>query len=312
MGTILTVSGPAGGTGKTTIAVNLAAALALYEKKVLVVDCDPRENATTWIRQTSPAHDRNLSSILKNTAEPADVIEQTGLFWMDLVPAGFDLFYAAQSLAGDVSHQTRLKQVVQQHFTTDYDYIIIDSPASFGYLSMLALTAGDWIVVPLWPGRTSETDCQNLLKLIQFIRKTHHIRLRIAGFIFNGCASAQDIQVFLKNNHLTWLADLVFETFIPEDPVVARSIGHHRPVVLEDINAPAGKAFLQFAMEIDSIFNREGECLEIVPGPENPATEKKSPREMMESKKRGSEKAEQLAANIANMINEINRSEEAR
>ncbi|MFN2436554.1 MAG: ParA family protein [Desulfotignum sp.] len=311
MGKILTISGPAGGTGKTTMAVNLAAALALYEKKVLVVDCDPREIATTWIRHTGSLHDRNLSSILKKIAEPGDVIEQTGLDRMDLVPAGFDLFYAAQSLATDVSHQTRLKQVVQQHFAADYDYIIIDSPASFGYLSVMALTAGDWVVVPLWPGRSSETDCQHLLKLIRFIRKTHHIRLRIAGFIFNGCGSAQDIQVFLKNNHLTWLSDLVFETFIPEDPAVVRAIGHHRPVVLEDINAPAGKAFLQFAMEIDSIFNREGESFEIVPGPETPATEKKSPRKKMENKERGSEKAEQLAASIANMINEINQSEEA-
>jgi chromosome partitioning protein len=305
MGTILTVSGPAGGTGKTTMAVNLAAALALYEKKVLVVDCDPRGNATAWIGQTDSAHDRNLSLILKKKVEPAEAVEQTCLSRMDLVPAGFDLFYTAQSLARDLSHQTRLKQVVQQHFASDYDYIIIDSPSSFGYLSMLALTAGDWVIVPLWPGRTSETDCQNLLKLIQFIRKTHHIRLRIAGFIFNGCGSAKDIQVFLKNKHLTWLADLVFKTFIPEDPAVARSIGHHRPVVLEDINAPAGKAFLQFAMEIDSVFNGQGRC------PETPATGKKSPREMMEIKERGSGKVEQLAASIANMINEINQSEEA-
>jgi chromosome partitioning protein len=252
---ILTVSGPAGGTGKTTMAVNLAAALALYEKKVLVVDCDPRGNATAWIGQTDSAHDRNLSLILKKKVEPAEAVEQTCLSRMDLVPAGFDLFYTAQSLSKDLSNQTRLRQVLQQHYCADYDYIIIDAPASFGFLSLLALTAGDWVIVPLWPGRTSEADYQCLLKLIHFIRKTHHTRLRIAGFVFNGCGSAQDIQVFLKNNHLTRLADLVFETFIPQDPAVVRSIDHHRPVVLEDINAPAGKAFLQFAMEIDSIFD---------------------------------------------------------
>jgi chromosome partitioning protein len=252
---ILTVSGPAGGTGKTTMAVNLAAALALYEKKVLVVDCDPRATATAWIGQTDSPHDRNLSSLLKKTGLPAKAVEQTRLPQMDLVPAGFDLFYTARSLSGNLSNQTRLRQVLHQDFSADYDYIIIDSPASFGFLSVLALTAGDSVVVPLWPGRSSEADCQCLLKLIHFIRKIHHTRLGIAGFVFNGCGSAQDIQVFLKNNHLTRLADLVFETFIPEDPAVVRSIDHHRPVVLEDINAPAGKAFLQFAMEIDSIFD---------------------------------------------------------
>jgi chromosome partitioning protein len=238
MGMILTVSGPAGGVGKTTVAVNLAAALALYEKKVLVVDCDPRGSATAWVQKTDDAGHPDLSSLLRETAAPESGVIHTDLPWMDLIPAGFNLFDTARSLTGGESRQTRLKVLIQKHFKETYDYVIVDAPPSFGFLSVMAMTAGDWLVVPLWPGRTRETDCQCLLRLIHF----------------NGCESAQEIQTFLKNQHLTRLTNLVFDTFIPDDPAVVRAIDHHRPVVLEDINAPSGKAFLRFSGEIDSIF----------------------------------------------------------
>lgn len=254
MGIILTVPGPAGGVGKTTVTVNLAAALALYEKKVLVVDCDPRASATAWIRKPGDPVQADLSSILRETAAPADAIMQTDLAFMDLLPAGFSLFHTARSLAGEVCRQIRLHAILQDHFTEKYDYIIIDAPPSFGFLTLLAMTAADWLVVPLWPDRTRETDCECLLKLIHFIRKTHGTRLRIAGFVFNGCGSAQEVRSFLNRRDLTRLEDLVFDTFIPEDPAVPRAIDLHRPLVLEDINAPSGKAFLRLAGEIDSIF----------------------------------------------------------
>jgi chromosome partitioning protein len=254
MGTILTVSGPAGGVGKTTVAVNLAAALALYEKKVLVVDCDPRGSATVWLHKTDHTGRPDLSSLLRETAVPEDVVIHTDLAWMDLIPAGFNLFHFSRSLSGDVSRQTLLKALLHKHFKETYDYVIIDAPSSFGFLSVLAMTAGDWLVVPVWPDRTRETDCQCLLRLIRFIRKTHDTRLRIAGFVSNGCGSSREIETFLKNRHLTRLADLVFDTCIPDDPVVSRAADRYRPVVLEDINAPSGKAFLRFAGEVDSIF----------------------------------------------------------
>lgn len=240
--------------GKTAVAVNLAAALALYEKKVLVVDCDPRGSATAWIRKTDDAGLPDLSSLLREAAAPEDVVMHTDLPWMDLIPAGFTLFHTARSLSGDVSRQTLLKALLHRHFKETYDYVIIDAPSSFGFLSLLAMTAGDWLVVPVRPDRTTETDCQCLLRLIHFIRKTHDTRQRIAGFVFNGCGSEKEIQMFLKDRHLTRLADLVFETSIPDDPVVLRAVDRHRPVVLEDINAPSGKAFLRFAGEIDTIF----------------------------------------------------------
>ncbi len=315
MGTILTVSGLTGGIGKTTVAVNLCAALALYEKKVLIVDCDPRASATAWLGKTDATDAPDLSSILKKTAAPADAIVKTRLPWLDLIPAGFNLFTTAQSLSGDVAGPTLLKRILHPHVRSLYEYIIIDAPPSFGFLSVLALAAGDGVLVPIYPNRTSDTDCRCLLKLIHYIRKTHHTRLRIAGFVVNAWEHSQDIQSFLEKERFTRLSDLVFDTMIPEDPTVIRAIDHQVPVVSEDIKSPAGKAFLAFAKEIDSIVGRQGKCHEISPGPDELSTAaapvQASPGEMVNIRERGSEKVEQLAASIADMINEINQSEDA-
>lgn len=224
------------------------------KKKVLVVDCDPRASATSWIRHTDSSKELTLSSILRNTAVPEDVVAHTNLAFLDLVPAGFDLFSTGQSLSGDISGQTLLKQVVQHHFSPKYDYIIIDAPSAFGFLSMLAMAAGDWLLMPVDPDRTSNQDCQCLLKLVHYIRKTHHTRLRIAGFVFNGCRASQNIPEILENKNLSYLSDLVFDTVIPLDVTVARAMDRQLPLVLEDIHSPAGQAFLRFAKEIDSIF----------------------------------------------------------
>jgi chromosome partitioning protein len=311
MGTILTVSGVTGGIGKTTVAVNLCAALALYEKKVLIIDCDPKASATSWLGKTDATHGRSLASVLKKKTSLTDAIVKTRLPWLDLVPADFNLFTAARSLSGKAAGPTLLKQMLHQQVGSLYDYIIMDAPPGFGFLSVLALTAGHGLIVPISLHRTSDTDCQCLLKLIHYIRKIHHTPLRIAGFVVNACENSSDIQAFLEKKRFNRLSDLVFLTRIPEDHTVIRAMDHQVPVVLEDINAPAGKAFLQFATEIDSIFSHQKEYPETRPGPDEGSTAKTSPPKMVEIRERSSEKVEQLAANIADMINEINQSEQA-
>ncbi len=311
MGTILTVSGMTGGNGKTTVAVNLCAALALYEKKVLIVDCDPKASATLWLGKTDSPPGHNLSSMLKKTSAPADAIIQTRLAWLDLVPADFTLFTTAQSLSGKTAGPIQLKQILDQHVRSRYDYIIIDAPSCCGSLSVMALTAGDGLIVPINPNRTSDTDCQYLFKLVNYIRKTYHTRLRIAGFVFNACKNSSDIQTVLAKKYFIRLSDLVFETLIPEDLTVAKAFEHLVPVVLKDINSPAGKAFLQFAKEVDSIFSHHGQCHESRTCPEDLSAAETTSLKLVDIQERSSEKVKQLAASIADMINEINQSEQA-
>ncbi|MFU8768358.1 MAG: ParA family protein [Desulfotignum sp.] len=255
MGIVLTISGPKGGIGKSVVAVNLAAALALYEKKVLLVDCDPRGCATEWTGATLGKAGHDIASVLNGTIKTSEAVVQTTLAWLDVLPAGFDLFDTALGMSGDVSGQTRLRQVLHEDASARYAYVIIDAPSSWGILSVMALTAADWHIAPVCPGMMTGTDCLALLRLITHVRKTHRNGSKIGGFVFNRCHGAADSQAFLDRQSLsTQMADLVFATHIPSDPEIGTAAEHRTPLVLDNIKSPAGAAFLRFGKEIDQMF----------------------------------------------------------
>ncbi|MCF8092733.1 MAG: ParA family protein [Desulfotignum sp.] len=254
MATTLTISGQKGGIGKSTIAVNLAATLALYEKKVLLIDCDPRGCATEWIKGSNPGDRHDISSVLNKRVRSADAVVKTQLAWLDILPAGFGLFETGLKLSKTIPGQVVLRTLIEQDLTASYEYIIIDAPSSYGFLSVMALAASDWLIVPICPGMTSKADCLCLFRLINYIRKTHSTSLKIGGFVFNRCNSSDEIQIFLKDQNLTQIADLVCRTCIPEDIRVEKSIIQKTPLVLHDIKTAAGKSFLGLAKEIDLIF----------------------------------------------------------
>ena len=252
---MLTISGPKGGIGKSVIAVNLAATLALYEKKVLLVDCDPRGCATEWTGVSPSRSGPDIASVLNGTAGCLDAVVKTQLPWLDILPAGFGLFETALKLSGEVSGQTRLRKKLHEKVAARYGYVIVDAPSSWGVLSVMAVTAADWHIVPVCPGMMSKTDCLALLRLITYVRKTHRIGSKIGGFVFNRCHGAADSQAFLDRQALnTQMADLVYATHIPPDPGIDTAIEHRTPLVLDNIKSPAGEAFLRFGKEIDQMF----------------------------------------------------------
>lgn len=220
---------------------------------MLLIDCDPSGCATEWVGINDSQYRYDISCVLNRETGFADAIVKTKLTWLDILPAGFDLFKTALQLSTSVPNQTLLRTLLQEDFACAYEYIIIDAPSSYGFLSVMALTAADWLILPICPGITSKNDCHCLLRLITHIRKTHNIPLKIGGFVFNHCNTKGDIQIFAKQQ-LSVIADLVYGTHIPADMNVATSIGQKTPLVLYDIKSPASLAFLGFAKEIDAIF----------------------------------------------------------
>ena len=249
MGNVLTISGQKGGSGKSVTAVNLAVSLSLYGKKTLLLDCDPQASATQWSGVGALGYPFDLSSVLSGKATIIEAIVKTEFNCLDMLPVGFDLFSVALKLSKTVSNEKILRLFLED-IRSDYDYIIIDSPSSYGFLSVAALTAADWLIIAMCPRYNCAQDFHCLLKLVKYVRNTHETGLKIASILFNRCKTSHDVERFLEDNHLAEIKNMVADAFIPEDETIKNAMDKKMPLALYDVKSPASSAYLRFAKEI--------------------------------------------------------------
>lgn len=246
---IITISGQKGGTGKTVTAVNLAASFALLEKSTLLVDFDPQSFATQWCGIRPPDYNSDITTVLSGKVHIKDSIIKTQLHFLDMIPSGFHLFRIALKLAQTTGNEKMLHLLLKD-IENEYDYIIVDTASSYGFLSISALAAAQWLLVCMTPSDNSFDDFHCLLKMVKYIRTTHRVPLKIAGFLFNRCRSKKQIDLFLENQRLADIGPMVFRNFIPADENIKKSIELNRPLALHDIKSPAASAYLDFSKEM--------------------------------------------------------------
>ncbi len=249
MGKVLTISGPKGGSGKTVTAVNLAVSLSLYEKKTLLIDFDPQGCTTAWSGLKALDYAFDISYVLSGKSTMVEAIAKTKLNYLNILPAVFDLFHVSLKLGRTAANEKILRLFIED-IESEYDYIIIDAPSSFGFLSVAALTAADWLIIAMSTRYNSGEDFHCLLKLIKYVRDTHETPLKIAGLLFNRCKTKEEINEFLADQNLSETKDLVYNTFIPEDGAIKKSIDLKIPLILYDVKTPASSAYLNFAKEL--------------------------------------------------------------
>ncbi len=257
MSTIITIANQKGGTGKSVTAVNLAASFALFEKKTLLVDCDPQGCSTQWSGISNKDYNCGMSSLLSGEIKSEDPIEKSQLDYLDILPAGFSLFQVVSQLSKISGNETFLRYFLDQFYDT-YEYIIIDSPSSYNFLSLAATAASDFLIIGISVLQNCHGDLQSLLKMIKYIRMNYNVSLKIAGFLFSRCRSEQEIFSFLDCQALSDIKQMVFDNFIPEDDNIKQSVELKTPVVLYNIKSRAGSAYLNFAQELHFFFNQRG------------------------------------------------------
>lgn len=197
MGTTITIIGQRGGNGRSVAAVNLSASLALLEKKTLLVDCDPRACSTLISGADFSPGSFDLSSVLTGKIDLTGAVLKTRLGFMDVLPSSFDLFHAATSLSRNAGNE-RILRVFLRELKAEYDYIIIDPPASYSFLTVMAMAAADWLILPFHCTLEAAQDLKSLLWMVHHVKRNFQRDLKIAGVFFNRCSSRDEIELFLK------------------------------------------------------------------------------------------------------------------
>ena len=249
MARIIAVANQKGGVGKTTTAVNLAAVIAKWGHKVLLVDADPQGNATSGIGVQRGSFRRNLYHSLVLDEPVSSVAQRSPLESLDIIPANKDLAGAEIELVEVEQREFRLRRALAP-VEQNYDYIIIDCPPSLGLLTLNALTAAKSLLVPIQCEYYALEGVTELFDTLARIRRLHNPGLMIEGLLLTMYDERTNLSAAVAADLRDFYGLQVFQTVIPRNVRLAEAPSYGKPIFSYDAHSKGAEAYSQLAREI--------------------------------------------------------------
>jgi len=238
-----------GGVGKTTTAINLSAALAVAEKKVLLVDIDAQANATSGMGLDNRNLAVSVYDVLSDPEKVRDAIHSTSVKFLDIIPASLDLAGLEVELIDSQNRANRLRDAICS-LDSAYDYILIDAPPSLGLLTLNALVAAESVLIPVQCEYYSLEGISKLVDTLNRVRSGLNPGLEVFGVLLTMFDSRTNLADQVASEVRNHFQDKVFNTNIPRNVRLAEAPSFGQTILHYDINSSGARAYLELAKEV--------------------------------------------------------------